>query len=388
MLPLGYSTNLHAAESVEEIAAALGTFAAGARQRLGWERLGVDLRLGLAALSGDLDQLRRVLDRERLSAHTLNGFPLLPFQQREVKALAYRPDWRDPAREAATRTLAEAALRLSDEAVVTISTCPGGFRPDGCDGNAAAELVAAALGRFAAVAARLERDRGRTVILALEPEPWCLLESAADVGWFWRGPLAQAGLTAATAALDGDRAGAATALARHLGICFDTCHASVVGDDPGAAVARMAAAGAAIVKCQVSAAPEVRDPQHEHAGVAALRALAEPRFLHQTTIGAGGESGSLVRCVDLDGLDGLLSRLPNATWLRSHFHVPIDRTTLAPGLATTVAASATGLTAALAHGCRHVSVETYTWSLLAASEHQRLDGTVRELQALQAMVGG
>ncbi|MCK6491403.1 MAG: hypothetical protein L6R48_24400, partial [Planctomycetes bacterium] len=67
-------------------------------------------------------------------------------------------------------------------------------------------------------------------------------------------------------------------------------------------------------------------------------------------------------------------------------HIPVD----APAhgaLASTVAESRAGLAALAAHGCPHIAVETYTWSVLAADEAARLDGTARELAALAALLG-
>lgn len=383
MQPLAYSTNLHAAESAGEIAAALAAFAGPLRDRLGWDRLGVDLRLGSAALGGDLDALRRTLDQHRLSAHTLNGFPLRPFQAARVKDDAYLPDWSEPERFADSVRLIHAALRLSDEAEVTVSTCPGSFRPLGPRRNDPVAF-AAALGRWAALAHQVRRSTGRSVVLCLEPEPWCLLETSWDVAWFWSGPLALHGVTAAAQLLDGDQQAAREAVAGQLAVCFDTCHLSLAFEDQAAAAARMREAGARIAKVQVSAAPQA---DARLAGeVAALGAMAEPRFLHQSA--ARDAVGGVARCVDLDGLPEALGRLPGAVEVRSHFHVPIDAARLGNGLLTTAADSRLGLAACLAAGCRHVSVETYTWPLLAVDEAGRREGTGRELRTLRSWCDG
>ena len=382
MRPLGYSTNLHAAESLAELEERLLPFAAEVRAELGWEVLGLDLRLGDRALAdlaapGALARLRGAFDRGGFSAHTLNGFPLRPFQAERVKEQAYLPDWTDPERLASSLRLLDAALALSDDTLVTISTVPGSYRPFGPVRNDAA-VIAANLGRWAAAAHRAFTATGRTAVLCLEPEPWCLLETSHDVAWFWNGSLAVHGLAAARAEIGSD---AEAALARHLGVCVDTCHLSLAFEDQGAAVGRMAAAGARIAKCQFSAAPEASDAE----GLAALRALAEPRFMHQCA--ARSAAGSQVRCADLDQLDVALARLPVPKTVRSHFHIPVFREPTDSGLSTTVADSALGLAACLAHGCTHVAVETYTWSILAQDERDARRGTARELRHLANLVG-
>jgi len=390
MPPLAYTTNLHPAETVDELCATLDDFAAVARERLGWDRLGLDLRLGSIAIAElaapeALSRLRATIDRHHLSAHTINAFPLGRFQDAVVKDAAYRPDWRDASRARDTAALIPIVLALSDDALITVSTVPGSYRPWGPQRNDPA-AIASALGVWAAQAARAWRDSGRTVVLCPEPEPWCFLETSWDVAWFWTGPLREHGLTACAAALDGDRAAAEAALRRHLGICFDTCHFSLAFEDQAAAVRRLVDAGVGTIKCQFSAAPEVRRPDADATGLAALRALAEPRFLHQTC--AASASGSLSKVSDLDQLDACLARLPDANAVRSHFHIPIFRVPTDTGLSTTVADSVAGARACLAAGCTHLAVETYTWSILADQERDALDGTVRELEFLSGVVDG
>lgn len=183
-------------------------------------------------------------------------------------------------------------------------------------------------------------------------------------------------MAAAAAGLDGDLAAARAAVARHLGLCLDTCHLSLAFEDQAAAVAALAAAGIPLPKCQFSAAPEARDA----AGRAALAALDEPRFLHQAAV--RDASGTVHRVTDLDRL-GDLAAIPGP--LRAHFHIPVDGDAWG-ALASTVAESRAGLAALRARGCPHVAVETYTWSLLAADPAARQAGTVRELDALAGLL--
>ncbi len=387
--PLGYSSNLHAAETVDELVGTLQRFTSEVRHRLGWERLGLDLRLGSTAirsLANDAtarSTLRRALDDAHISAHSLNAFPLRPFQAAVVKADAYRPDWTEAERVDDTIAIIDVALALCDDDFITVSTVPGSYRPFGAQANNQ-QIIAAALGRWAGHAALRARTSARRVVLSLEPEPWCTLETSFDVVAFWRGPLADAGVRAAALLLDGDEKAARTAIDTHLGICFDTCHFSLAFEDQRAAVQRLRDARVPIVKCQFSAAPEVLRPFDDTAGLAALRALAEPRFMHQTA--ASSANGSLSKVQDLDQLDKCLARLPNATAVRSHFHIPIFRPAQPNGLSSTIDDSRKGLDACLEAGCTHVSVETYTWSILAEHERDALAGTVRELECLRKFV--
>lgn len=375
--PLGYCSNVHGAGTAADIAAVLSSCAGPMRERLGWDRLGIDLHLGAAALCGDLSALRRTLDRHHLSAHSINGFPLLPFHAPVVKDSAYRPDWADPERERLTRDLLAAALLLSDDPVITISTCPGGWRSHHPAGSIDA-VTACAYGRWAAAAYQTARRTGRRVILAPEPEPGCSLETTWDAIRFWTGPLATHGLAAATTVLDGDHGAASAAIANHLGVCIDACHLAVMGEDPARAIPRLAGAGIAVVKCQASACPEAdtQDPE----AVQALIAMVEPRFLHQTV--ASTPAGSAWFVEDLDQTPQALAKLPAASRLRTHFHIPLHRNPGGP-LGSTHDHTAATVAACRAVGCDHISVETYTWSILGDST-DLIAGTEAELRWLTA----
>lgn len=378
--PLAYCSNCHPGEGLDEIAAVLDHHSRAVRERLGWDELGIDLRLGSRAVAdfalepAALERLRRVCDDARLRPFTINGFPLAPFQEGVVKEGVYAPDWTEEPRLADSLGLLRIAAVLGDGEPMTISTLPGSYKP-WHRGRDVEPAIAANLGTWAAAAWKLARAGGSPVSLAIEPEPLCTWETADELAAFFRGPLVRDGLDAATRALDGDRAGAAAALEGHLGTCVDTCHASVEFEDQRAAVATLVEAGAPPVKCQFSAAPQVIEPGLRPAAVAELRAMAEPRFLHQTV--AKGPSG-IVRVADLDRLDECLARCVDAVAVRSHFHIPVDGD---PGgeLTSTVADSLEGLGACREAGCTHIGVETYTWSVLAEEPGDVVEGTAREL---------
>ena len=309
MQVLGYNSNLHPAETVDELIQKLEDFAAAVRRELNWPKLGVDLRLGSQAIQEcqaqetQLQALRDCLQRNHLSAHTINAFPLSAFQTAAVKENAYIPDWTTAERLADSIALIDMALALCDDDLITISTLPLSFKPWSTAATVL-ETCAAQLGQWVAAAAQAFEHCGRTVHLAIEPEPWCLLENTAEVIAFWQGPLATRGLAACRAIL-GDEAQARAALQRHLGICFDTCHVSLAYEDQVAAVASLCAHNIPILKVQFSAAPEVINPAQDAEGVKALAAMAEPRFLHQTAIASAAGflvessgSGSISRCIN------------------------------------------------------------------------------------------
>ncbi|MFE0455669.1 metabolite traffic protein EboE [Streptomyces sp. NPDC058914] len=361
---LAYCTNVHPAETLEGVLAQLRDHCEPVRRSLGRDRLGIGLWLAkdaARALITDpaaLRGLRAELDRRGLEIVTLNGFPYEGFGAEEVKYRVYKPDWADTERLAHTTDLARllTALLPDDVTEGTISTLPLAWRTD-FDERAAATAVAAltTLGERLDV---LEELTGKSIRIALEPEPGCTVETTADA----IGPLT---------ALPGDR----------VGVCVDTCHLATSFEDPGTALAALHAAGVGVPKAQLSAALHAEEPRRPEVRDA-LAAFAEPRFLHQTrTLTATGLRGT-------DDLGEALAgdALPDGAPWRAHFHVPLHAPPAAPLTSTlhVLQDALTLLVGGAAPRTRHLEVETYTWQALPPelrprTRTQLVDGIAAEL---------
>ncbi|MEV4013023.1 metabolite traffic protein EboE [Nonomuraea angiospora] len=354
---LAYCTNVHPAEDLEGVFRQLARFAAPVRELLGTRLLGLGLWLahGVAAeLRADpaqADRLAGELARHGLEVVTLNGFPYGGFQREVVKKAVYRPDWAEPARLRYTADLAWTLARLlpPDARAGSVSTLPLCWRDRWNDDWW--RLAREQLGELRAELARVERETGRTIRLAFEPEPGCVVETTEQA-------------VEHLAGLDPGR----------YGLSLDTCHLAVAHEDPAAAVARTRSAGLPVVKLQASVAleaPVPADPETRRA----LAAFAEPRFLHQTRERGGGGT---------DDLDEAPARLPGTRPWRTHFHVPLHADVPAPLRSTREVLQGTleqvfGGPAALTD---HVEVETYTWDVLPSELRPRDDaGLVRGIAA-------
>ncbi|MDT0566770.1 metabolite traffic protein EboE [Streptomyces sp. DSM 3412] len=381
---LAYCSNVHQAEDVDGVLAQLADHAEPVRERLGVDRLGIGLWLArdvVARLISEPGELRRLKDELRargLETVTLNAFPYAGFHREVVKKDVYLPDWADEARLSHTLDCARvlAALLPDDAERGSVSTLPLAWRtpwpPDRAD------TARRALDRLAAGLATIESDTGRRVRVGFEPEPGCVVETTAQAVRELRG-------------LDPER----------LGVCLDACHLAVQFEEPGEALRRLAEAGLPVVKLQASCAVEAADPA-DPAARAALRRLAEPRFLHQTRTMArrtGREQRTAARWTDpekhtpaergdpqvrgVDDLpDALDGGLPTDTgpW-RVHFHAPLHADP-EPPLRTTadqLGQVLAGLLGGPSADCDHIEVETYTWSVLPEPPTDLPGGIAAEL---------
>ena len=374
-LPLGYCTNVHPGRSVADVLAGLDRYTVPVRDAIGrpvaaglWlARPVVDELLaapdGVAAFAAELAA-------RRLPCYTLNAFPYGDFHAARVKAQVYCPDWGSAERADYTLKCAEVlAAILPDATEGSISTLPLGFK--GFDHPP--DFVTACARNLVGVARSLRalRDRtGRTVRLAIEPEPFCLLETTTETVAFFESLWASAGPTE-------------DLVRDHVGVCYDVCHQAVEFEDAGEAIAALARSGVRVNKVQVSCAIELENPGANAAGRAALSTYAEPRYLHQ--VFAAGPGGVVASAADLTA--ELCADPPPAfraadRW-RVHFHVPIDVDRLGP-LGTTKPAVRDALAGvARLLEAPHVEVETYTWEVLPGGAVDLIAGLLRELRAVE-----
>jgi hypothetical protein len=222
---------------------------------------------------------------------------------------------------------------------------------------------------------------GQTIALALEPEPYCYLETIEETAAFFKERLFARDGIARLAALTGlAGAGAEAAMRRHIGVCYDVCHAAVEFEDPKASIARLRAEGIQIGKLQLSSA--LRVPALDRESARQLAAFAEPVYLHQAV---QKSNGSLRRFVDLPQALAPGGAAEGAE-LRVHFHVPLFLEQM-EHFGTTQAFLAEILAQHRAQPIsRHLEVETYTWDVLPKAYRTAELGTAiaRELDWVKA----
>jgi len=383
-LPLSYCTNVHPGRSVDEVDAGLDDYTLPVRDRFG-QPLAAGLWLAapvvreLLADPTALPGFSQRLTARGLTCHTLNAFPFGDFHDRRVKENVYIPDWSDQKRLQYTadcaRILGEFLPEGGEGSISTVPLAFKGFEhPADHTEHCIANLIA-----LAGALDRQLRETGRLVRLAIEPEPFCLLETTPETIHFFE--------RLRTRAAD---AGQLESVTRHLGICYDVCHQAVEFEDITASMAALTTAGIRINKLHITCAIELESPSSNTAGREALSRYVEERYLHQTL--ARSRSGRILRLVDLTA--GMTSAPPpeflEADSWRIHFHVPVDAERLGP-LGTTRAELREALHAAKGLPyAPHLEVETYTWEVLPddspAAPERLVAGLTRELQATRELL--
>lgn len=380
-LPLSYCTNVHPGRSVAEVEDGLDRFTLPIKAGYGHD-LAAGLWLAapvIQELTASPDAVRRFgegLARRGLTCYTLNAFPYGDFHSARVKENVYLPDWTQPNRLQYTVGCAQVlAALLPDGAEGSISTVPLGFKPFEHPSDFA-DRCADQLIELARQLHRLNVETGKVIRLAIEPEPFCVIETTDETLQFF----SQLRERAADA-------GALDVVNSHLGVCYDVCHQAVEFEDVAASIRSLTAAQIRINKVHITCAIEIANPGTNAAARTALARYVEPRYLHQTF--ARTKSGTIVRQVDLD--EPLASTPPadfrDAPMWRVHFHVPVDSEHLGPlGTTRGELKKALAVIPELDYA-PHLEVETYTWEVLPGGGTPNIvEGFTRELLATRKLL--
>ena len=367
---LTYSTLVHPGDTWTEMRESLVTFAPEVKRRVSPDAaFGVSLRISGASaetLSTDPAQrawLKDFLGAEDLYVYTVNAFPYGPFKGQRVMENVYEPDWRTPDRVRYTCQVADILADISDCTISpSIQSAPLAFRPN-VSGPDDVESLTRNLLSVVAHLVDVERRTGRRVKLALEPEPFCFLETTRETVEYFEAHVYSTEATHTLARFTGLPASEVhSAVRRHLGVVFDICHQSVQFEDIGESLALLVAHGVPIFKLQAAAALWL--PEVNAASVAEYEAFADTIYLSQTT---ELRDGQLTRYLNMGDAIAAWRAAPGGDrqW-RTHFHVPIFLDDLGP-LRTT----RSGIEVAMAVHVRtplsdHLEIETYTWDVLPA----------------------
>ena len=364
---LTYSTLVHPGDDWEQMWASLTTYVPKVKARFAHnQRFGVSLRLSassaqtLAGSAAERDKLKKFLADNGMYLYTVNAFPYGAFKGTLVKEQVYEPDWRSEERTRYTTNVADVLADVCGAGISpSIQSAPLGFKPRVTGSDVVASYTDHVL-RVAAHLVALEQRTGCTVTLALEPEPYCFLETTDEAVDYFTHHL-YSGTAAETLAKLAHIpiSEAHVALRRHVGVVFDICHQAVEFEDIAASLQKLVDAGIPIFKLQEAAALWM--PEVTPAVVDTLKRYSKTIYLTQTV---EKKDGKLTRFLNLEDAFAAYEKNPGPREWRTHFHVPVFLDDLGPFRTTRFA-----IEDALAFHkkkplSRQLEIETYTWDML------------------------
>ncbi len=349
---IAYCSNVHAGESAAQICENLRHYIEPVRQQRGLASMATGLWISASAareLKSPqlLTEFQQALETSGLQLTSINGFPYGGFHQQEVKAKVYLPDWSDQARLRYTKDLADilAACLPDDCDCGAISTLPLGYKRHWS--SAKQRMSIAHLSILMQYLDKLYQRTGKKILVCLEMEPDCVLESSVELVDFFQNQVQPHILNH-----------------QYLAVCYDVCHQAVMHEDAKASLQQITDADIPIGKIQLSSALKAQFAGDDSDGrlLSLLSQFCEPKYLHQ--VKSRTAQGELLASNDL--LDALTVLSQENAW-RVHFHVPIHAETLMhPQLHTT----RDDLLRVFDFLAEHpdlkpwLEVETYSWQVL------------------------
>jgi len=387
---LSYCSNIHPGESWQQTIGNLRTNLPGIRDKIAPDQdFGIGLRLSAQAASDlgnpeALSEFQAFLANNPFYLFTVNGFPYGPFHGTTVKESVYLPDWLDPERLRYTNELADLlAQLLRDDVTGSISTVPGAFKAS-VKSDDDVQLMANNLVRHVAHLINIQRTTGKTICLALEPEPCCFLETVDETCRFFSDYLYGDSARKLLADLAGiDIKAAERALHTHLTVCLDICHAAVEYEDAKACLQQLQKCECAVGKLQISAG--LKFDQIGARTIELLKPFEDNVYLHQVVARHGAE---LYRFTDLhEAFANLNDGASHDEW-RVHFHVPIFMDDFGDYKSTQFFIKDMLQLHKTNPISTHLEVETYTWSVLPDKfkTDNMQQAIIRELQWVMAQL--
>ena len=388
---LTYSTLVHPGDNWDEMWHSLTTYVPAVKKRVCPDApFGVSLRLSgssAARLVGDSKErtrLTRFLADNDMYLYTVNAFPYGPFKGVQVKEQVYEPDWRTDERALYTMQVADILAEVAPDGISpSIQSAPCGFKPR-VTGPDVVEAYTSQVLRVVAHLIKLHERTGKTVCLALEPEPLCFMEVTSEtVDYFTRHLYAEKSAEALAKQTGLQVAQAHAALRRHLGVVYDICHQAVEFEDITASLAALVAAGIPVFKLQEAAA--LRVPAVTQELVDALRPFADTVYLTQTV---EKREGRLTRYRNLEDAFAAWEKDPGPREWRTHFHVPVFLDDLGLFKTTRFAIEDALRFHKATPVSRQLEIETYTWDVLPAhlKTGDITEYIVRELEWVQSQL--
>jgi hypothetical protein len=388
---LTYSTLVHPADDWEQLWNSLNTYLPKVKARIAGNRsFGVCLRLSantaqtLAASAAERDKLKKFLGDNDMYVYTANAFPYGAFKGAVVKEQVYEPDWRSEERTRYSINVADVLADVCPAGIApSIQTAPLGFKPRVTGEEVVASYTDHVL-RVVAHLVALESRTGCTVQLALEPEPFCFLETTDEtIAYFNRHLYSGAAAEKLASLAHMPVSEAHGALRRHLGVVYDICHQAVEYENISESLQKLTDAGIPIFKLQEAAALHI--PEVTQGAVDTLKRYAKTIYLTQTL---EKRNGKFNRYLNVDDAIAAFETDPGPREWRTHIHVPVFLDDLGAFRTTRFAIEDALRLHKQKPLSRQLEIETYTWDMLPESlkTGDIVDYVCRELEWVRSQL--
>ena len=370
---LTYSLNLHPGEELEDVQYALFSSAPAVFQKVmphspayavgPW----LNHRVAHEIIKNNiLESLKQRLHDHNLITITLNGFPCSTFHGQRVKEQVYKPDWSSEERLDYTLLLVKILSELMPQKHwASISTVPVGYAR--LCSNEVIERSAENMAMCAWHLHKCAEQNGKQIVLSIEPEPDCVVEDLETFLQFYNDRLLCSGIKYLQRRYNLTPAVSERIVRRHVGMCLDSVHAAVCGDDMVECLQTLEGEGIRTGKIQLGAALRADGPDFT-----ALEPFNDPVYLHQVRF---FHDRTVTRFPDLAFFLESAGRLSPLGHALVHYHMPFTWKGSGP-LTAYHNVTSDFIEKAMGFGVRCFELEIYTLSVFP--ELINITGTERD----------
>lgn len=266
----------------------------------------------------NLNKIKTFLKRKKCIVAFINGFVYKNFHKKNIKEFIYYPDWTNCKRLIYTKDLIYISQKfLIFEKCINISTNPISYN-EWVYKNKKYILVKSINNIFIILKLiiKIKQFKKLDININIEPEPFCLLSSIKDFIIFYTDYLRPILTKKIKNNLKFKKKTALFYINKHLNLCLDLCHASVVYDDQIKLLKILLKKKIKIGRVQVSSALKIKKFNKEI--IKTLNFLNKSPFLHQSYMII---KEKIIKKKDFKNVS--LNDLFKAEEVRIHCHVPI-----------------------------------------------------------------
>lgn len=383
---LSYCTNIHPGETAKEVLENIKNHVVSVKQQFCPNKpFGVGLRLSYQAcleFAKNTDELTELCIQHNLYIFTINGFIYGHFHKKPVKKNVYLPDWTSSKRVEFSNQLATILDEMQPKNITgTISTVPIAFK-DAIISEKEVEKATQHLLEHIAHLYALEKNSGKKIMLCLEPEPGCYIETIDEtIEFFTKYLFSEKSKKSLQKQIGETTTFCHEYIKSHIGICYDTCHMAIEYENASKALSQLKKHQIAIGKVQISSAIRIMFAPKDQEVINYLSLFVDKIYLHQVV---QRFNENIKRFTDLPEALKYLKILPrdaNIEW-RIHFHIPIflKKTNIINSTQQHIIETLQYMNKFSV--CQHYEVETYTWDVLP-NEYKKTslhESIVRELK--------
>ncbi|HIH2762444.1 MAG TPA: metabolite traffic protein EboE [Candidatus Azoamicus sp. MARI] len=352
----------------------------------GYKNISICLSNKIIKEINDKRNIEKILNWTKINKKNIpliNGFVYKNFHQKLIKEKIYYPDWTKKERLNFTKNIIFFAQKLNKKSKICgISTLPITYNI-WIKKNIKYNLKKTINYFFDILNILMQIKKYKNILIHIdiEPEPFCFLESCKDFIYFFKLWLMPGLKKKIKTYFNINTREATKIIAKHLNLCFDTCHSAVMFENEKKSLDLIRQLKIKIGRVQVSSAIKIKNINNKN--FTHLTFLKKSPFLHQSLIKM--KNLTFIKTNDFKNIKIINNNLIKE--IRIHCHVPIYIKKILKYFETTQKELKNSLINIIKHNdTRNLEIETYTYNILYKKKNNKIKSMIKEYNWINNLI--